>query len=343
VEKGANHKKFTLKELAERLEGEVVGDGARTVKGVRGLEEAGPDEISFLANPKYRSLASSSGAGALIARRDFSLPGKDLLLVDDPYFAFARVMQLFHPAEDMAPGIGPGSHIGENAVIASSAAILPGVYIGADTEIGEKSVIHPGCVIMGHCRIGDRATLYPNITIYPGTRIGNGVTIHAGSVIGSDGFGYALHRGVHHKIPQTGGVKIGDDVEIGSNVSIDRGTFGDTVIGEGTKIDNLVQIAHNCVLGKNVIIVSMVGLSGSTVVGDQTVFAGQSATAGHLKVGKNVTITGKTGVTKNIPDNVTVSGLPAIDHNRWKRIRAVYLKLPEILERIKKLEKKSEK
>ena len=317
----------------------MAGDADFSVRGVRGVDEAGPEDITFLANPKYRSKVEACDAGAVIAKRGFTLPGKNLLLVEDPYFIFARIMQLFHPAVRHEPGIHPDSAIAQDVIVPSTVTVYPGVYIGESTRLGQDVVLYPGVRIMGKSRIGDNAILYPNVAIYPRTKIGRRVIIHAGTVIGSDGFGYAPHNGAHHKIPQTGGVDIGDDVEIGANVTVDRGTFGDTVIGSGTKIDNLVQIAHNCILGKNVIIVAMVGLSGSTRIGDHTVFAGQSATAGHLQVGKNVTVTGKTGVTKNIPDNMIVSGLPAIEHKRWKRIRAVYLRLPELLERIKKLER----
>jgi len=331
--------KYPLKALAELLDGEIVGDDAFIVSGVAGIETAGPDDITFVANPKYQSRADSSKAGAVIAGRGFTLQRKNLLLVDDPYYAFARMMQLFHPQTKEEPGVHPDAFIGDGVHLPGNASVFPGVYIGNETRIGDHAVLYSGVKIMGPCRIGDHAVLYPNVTVYPRTKIGRQVTIHAGSVIGSDGFGYAPHEGIHHKIPQTGGVEIGDQVEIGANVTIDRGTFGDTIIGSGTKIDNLVQIAHNCVLGRNVIIVSMVGLSGSTIVGDNTVFAGQSATAGHIKVGKNVVVTGKTGVTKDISDNRMVSGLPAVDHKKWKRIRAVYQRLPELLERIKKLEK----
>jgi UDP-3-O-[3-hydroxymyristoyl] glucosamine N-acyltransferase len=334
---------LTVAEIAAFLNGTVEGDEAVEISGIAGIREAGPREISFVANPRYASDVADTRAGAVIVPKDWAKPAPcTLIRVDSPDRAFALAAERFAP-----PPIRfePGVH--------STAVVAPDVKLDPSVHVGPHCVIEPGCrigtgcvlgagVYLGHdCRLGDEVRLYPGVSVRERCRLGHRVIVHNGAVIGSDGFGYSVdEHGVRTKIPQIGIVEIGDDVEIGANTTIDRARFGRTVIGRGTKIDNLVQIAHNVVIGENSVIVAQVGIAGSTSLGARTILGGQVGVIGHVKLGDGVIVGAQAGVTKNIPAGSFVSGYPAMPHARATRIQALTQCLPEWRDQLADLEKR---
>jgi len=332
----------TLREIAELVDGEVVGDENLVITGIAGIKEAREGDITFVANPRYAPLMATTRASAIIVSRQLCRKtDKALLLTDDPYLAFTKVMRLLNGDEELpSPGIHPTAIIGENVKLGKDVSIGPYCVISDDVVIGDKAVLYPQVYIGRKTEIGEETIIYPQVIVREKVKIGNRVIIHSGTVIGSDGFGFAPVKGVHHKVPQIGTVIIEDDVEIGSNVTIDRATIGKTIIGRGTKIDNLVQIAHNVVIGENCIIVAQVGISGSAVIGNNVTLAGQSGVVGHITVGDNATVAARAGVTKSIPPGSVVSGFPARPHHEEKKIIACIQKLPELRKRISALEEK---
>ncbi len=331
-------------EIAEILKGRVLGDGSVEVKGFSTLEEASEDDISFLSNPKYKRLVEKSRAKVIVTS-DESLRrlGKTLIVVDDPYFAAAKLIELFYKESLPEPGIHSASYVEPSSVIGKDVFVGPFVYVGRKSRIGDGVKLISHIFVGDEVEIGDGTVIFPNVTIYKGVRIGKRVRIHSGTVIGSDGFGYVLRKEGAYKIPQVGGVVVGDDVEIGSNCSIDRGTIGDTVIGRGVKIDNLVQIAHNVKIGDNSIIVSQVGVAGSAILGSNVIVAGQAGIAGHVRIGNGVKIGGQSGVTSDVPDGSVVSGTPHMDHGLWRRISVLMRRLPELFSKVRMLEKRLRK
>jgi len=331
---------FTTAEIAKHLEGEVVGDAAATLKGFAPADHAKPGDLTFAENEDYFARAEQSAATAIIADKRFASAKKILIRVPDARIAFAKAMALFFPERTYVAGIHP------TAVIAASAKVDPSVHIGPYCVVGERVRIGAGSVLQGgnfvgdNSKLGDDVNLFPNVTIYPDTEIGRRVRIHAGTVIGSDGFGYVQDGGIHRKVPQIGNVIIGDDVEIGANVTIDRGALGPTVIGKGTKIDNLVQIAHNVEIGEGSLIISQVGISGSCKLGKYVILAGQVGLAGHLKIGNHVIVAAQSGVMHDIPDGETWLGSPAQPDKQVKRQFIAVQRLPDLLKRVAELEKK---
>jgi len=331
----------TLKEIARLIEGEVVGDGSIVITGVAGIKEARDGDITFLANPKYLPLLDKTGASAVITSREVEKTIKPIIRTENPSLAFAKMIASFTPNEATHPkGIHNTAILGKNAVFGKDVAVGPYTVIDDNVSIGDNTVIYSGCFIGHHSKIGPNSLIYPNVSIREGIIIGSRVIIHSGTVIGSDGFGFATINGVHHKIPQTGIVEIGDDVEIGANVTIDRARFDRTVIGNGTKIDNLVQIAHNVVIGENSIIVAQVGISGSTTVGRGVTIAGQAGLVGHIIIGDGAVLAARAGVTKSVPPNITVSGYPARPHGQAKRVNACIQNLPKLYEAMARLKNK---
>lgn len=331
----------TLKEIARLVEGEVVGDGSIVIKGVCGIKEAKSGEIAFVANPKYISLIKQTDASAIITSTDVKEAHKPIIRTENPSLAFAKVVSLFSPNKLSRPkGVHPTAVIGKDVKLGEDVAIQAYCVIEDGVKIGDGTVIYTGVYLGQQTTIGRDCTIYPHVSIRERVSIGNRVTIHNGTVIGSDGFGFAKVRGAHHKIPQIGTVVIEDDVEIGANVTIDRARFDKTVIGRGTKIDNLVQIAHNVEIGENSIIVAQTGISGSTVVGKNVTLAGQAGLVGHISIGDNSVIAAQAGVTKSVPANTCVSGYPAKPHHIAKRINAYIQKLPDLFKRVIELEKK---
>ena len=336
--------KKTLRELAQIVGGEVSGDSEVLITGASGIKEAKEGEITFVANPKYTSLMSRTRASAIIVAYDVDGAGKPLLRAEDPSLAFAKIVNLLAPNQTVHPsGIDKRAVIGKNVKLGKDVAVQAYAVIEDSVEIGDRSVIYAGVYIGHHTKIGEDTIICANVSIGERLSIGNRVVIHSGSVIGSGGFGFATVKGVHHRIPQIGTVVIEDDVDIGSNVTIDRARFDKTIIGKGTKIDNLVQIAHNVTIGENCIIVAQTGISGSTVLGKNVITAGQSGLVGHIMIGDNARIAAQAGVTRSVPPNTVVSGYPAREHQKAKRVNACVQQLPKLYRRIKQLEEEIER
>jgi len=334
---------MTVKEIAEFLGGEAIGNGKVMIKGISGIKEAKEGEITFLANSRYNHLLSQTCASAIITSRDINFPSKPIIRVDNPSLAFAKIVNKLYPRKSAHPkGIHP------TAIIAKSARLKGNVDIGAYTVIednvfiGENTIIYPGCYIGRDTQIGDNTLIYANVSIREAISIGNHVVIQSGSVIGSDGFGFITQEGRHERIPQIGTVLIEDNVEIGANVTIDRARFDKTIIGRGTKIDNLVQIAHNVVSGQNCIIVAQSGISGSTTIGNNVTLAGQSGIVGHISIGDNAIVAAQAGVSKPVPANTVVWGYPARPHSIAKRINACIQNLPRLFKKVEEIKKKIE-
>ena len=293
-------------EIAARLDGILIGDPDIQISGVADAKEASVGEITFAEEDRFFDVASAGGASAILVSGTYECERKSIIQVKNVRVGWAQLLDWFHPEETNPTGIHPGSHVDDSAVVAASASIGPGCVIGKNVSIGSGAVLCGGNHIGPECVIGENSKLFPNAILYANSRIGKRVRIQSGAIVGSDG--YVFDGGKHRKIAQIGGVVIGDDVELGANVTIDRGAVGDTSIGEGTKIDNLVQIAHNVVIGKHCIIISQTGIAGSTEIGDYTIIAGQVGIAGHLKIGSLVTIVAQSGVMRDIPVGQKVAG-----------------------------------
>jgi len=334
---------FTTAEIAQHLDGEVVGDAAATLKGFAPADCAKPGDLTFAENEDYFTRAEQSAATAIIADERFKSARKILIRVPNARIAFAKAMALFFPERTFTAGIHPTAVVAASAKVDASAHLGPHCVVGERVRIGARAVLQAGDVVGDDSKLGDDVNLFPNVTIYPDTEIGHRVRIHAGTVVGSDGFGYVQDGGIHRKVPQIGNVVIGDDVEIGANVTIDRGALGPTVIGKGTKIDNLVQIAHNVEIGEGSLIISQVGISGSCKFGKYVILAGQAGFAGHLKIGDRVTVSAQSGVMHNIPDGETWLGSPAQPDKQVKRQYIAIQRLPDLLKRVAELEKQSGK
>jgi UDP-3-O-[3-hydroxymyristoyl] glucosamine N-acyltransferase len=331
---------FTAAELARHMQGEVLGDGSVVLTGFAPADRAQPGDLTFAENADYVALAEKSAASAIIVDQSVSSSSKVLIRVANPRVAFAKTLALFFPEPVFASGIHPTAVIAASAQVDSTAHIGPHCVVGENVFLGARSVLQGGNHVGAKSRIGEDTNLFPNVTIYPGTEIGSRVRIHSGTVIGADGFGYVPDGGVHRKVPQTGNVVIGDDVEIGANVTVDRGALGPTILGKGTKIDNLVQIAHNVVIGEHCLVVSQAGIAGSTRLGNYVVLGGQVGLAGHLKIGDRVLVAAQSGVMRDIPDGEKWFGYPAQPDRQTKRQILVLQQLPELLRRVSKLEKK---
>lgn len=333
---------MTIDEVARIAEGVVEGDGSRTVRGVAPLEEAGPDQISFVAEARYFPYIQASQAAAVFVARDADVPLPPRMAavrVDDPRRALARVLPALYPERVPAPGVHPTAVLGEGVDVAPSATVAPYAVIGDGARIGERARVGAHTVVGRGCVVAEDAVLNAHVTLYDGAQVGARCIIHSGARLGADGFGFVWDGSGHRKVPQVGGCRIEADVEIGCNTTIDRGSIGDTVVGEGTKIDNLVQIGHNCRIGRHVIIISQVGISGSTRVGDGAVLAGQAGVGGHLEIGAGARIAGQAGVTGSVAAGETVSGYPARPHREAMRAQAALFKLPELMKRLRQLER----
>ncbi|MFQ5511400.1 MAG: UDP-3-O-(3-hydroxymyristoyl)glucosamine N-acyltransferase [Candidatus Krumholzibacteriia bacterium] len=332
---------YSLKELAELVGGALSGDGSTRITGVAGIKEAGSGEITFLANTKYRQFLSSTRASAVIGPREIecALPS---IRLEDPYLGFLKVVTMFaERARTQYPrGQHPTAIVDKGARLGANVSIGPYCQIEAGARIGDNSVVLRGGYVGANTAIGESCLIYPNVTIREGCEIGSRVIIHPGAVVGSDGFGFAKDGETQRKIPHIGIVVIGDDVEIGANTTIDRATTGVTRIGGGTKIDNLVQIAHNVTVGKNCIMAAQVGISGSAELGEGVVIGGQAGLVGHIVIGDGVVIAAQAGVTKSIPAGTTVSGYPAREHAQARKLYGFTTRLPELYRKIQELARK---
>ena len=330
---------FTAEEIAKHVDGEVVGDKNAVLKNFATAESAQAGDLTFAENEDYFTRAEQSAATAVIADERFKSTRKILIRVPNARIAFARAMALFFPERTYTAGVHPTAVIAASAQIDPTAHLGPHCAVGECVKIGARAVLQGGNFVGDDSKLAEDVNLFPNVTVYPRTEIGARVRIHANTVVGSDGFGYVQDGGIHRKVPQIGNVVIGDDVEIGAGVTIDRGALGSTVIGKGTKIDNLVQIAHNVEIGEGSIIVAQVGISGSTKLGKYVILAGQVGLAGHLKIGNHVTVEAKSGVMHDIPDGQKWLGIPAQPDRHTKRQLIAIQHLPELLRRVAALER----
>ncbi len=329
----------TLKEIANIIDGEIIGDENIIVTGICGIKEAKEGDITFIANSRYLPLMGHTRASAIITSRDVKVASKAIIRTENPSLAFAKMVSLLAPNEVRIPkGIHPTAIIGDKVRIGKNVAIEPYVVLEDNVEIKDNTILYAGVYVGHHSKIGKDCVIYPYVIIRERVAIGNKVVIHGGTVIGSDGFGFSTVQGVHHRIPQIGTVIIEDDVEIGANVTIDRARFDKTIIKKGTKIDNLVQIAHNVSIGENSIIVAQSGISGSANIGKNVTIAGQAGVIGHISIGDNVVVAAQAGVTKTIPSNTCVSGYPAKPHALAKKIHAFTQNLPDLFKKVKQLE-----
>ena len=342
--------KKTLNEIAAWLGGNVIGNGKVLIERIRGIDEAGKGDLTFVANPKYLKKRKTTGASAILVASGAVCQGKNLLIVKEPYIALGRLLALFHPEEEEAGEIHPNAHIEAGAEVSLKAVIYPGVHICRGARIEDKAVLYPGVFIGRDAVVGEASILYPHVTIYRRCLIGRRVVLHAGVVVGSDGFGFARPGQDNVKIPQVGYVQIDDDVEIGANTTIDRGALGRTWIQRGVKIDNLVQIAHNVVIGECSVVVAQVGISGSTTLGKGVIIGGQAGLVGHIRIGDHAMIAAGSGVHKDVPAGQIVAGNPHMPHREWLKMEACRSKLPAMREtlatlqrRITALEEKGEK
>ena len=330
---------FTLGRVAEALGATLHGDASQLVRGVAPLESAGPEEVSFVTSPKYHRLAVASAAGALVVGPETEGLDRPLLRVASPQAALIVLLRLFHPEPPVEPGVHPaacvaaGAHVDPTAAVAAGAVVERDAVIGPRTFVGALSYVGRGAVL------GADVRLYPRVVVREGVRLGDRVIVHPGAVLGADGFGYTFDGAAHQKIPQVGGLIIEADVEIGANTAIDRATMGATIVRRGTKIDNLVQIGHNCDIGEHVILVGQVGVSGSCKIGSRAVLAGQVGVADHVTIGEGAILMAQAGVAGDVPPGEVWTGYPARPASQTRRIWVAESMLPELLKRVRSLEK----
>jgi UDP-3-O-[3-hydroxymyristoyl] glucosamine N-acyltransferase len=329
---------ITAAKVAEHLKGEVVGDASTVLTGFAPADGARAGDLTFAEKDVHFAAAEQSHAAAILVPATFTASAKVLIRVRDARVAMARALPLFFPPEPTPAGIDPSAVIDATASVDPSAHVGPNCVVGPRVTLGARSVLMGGNHVGRDCRIGNDTCLFPNVVLYPRTQIGHRVSIHAGTVIGSDGYGYVFDEGRHRKVLQVGHVVIGDDVEIGANAAIDRGALGVTSIGEGTKIDNLVHIAHNVSIGRHCLIMGQAGFAGSTHLGDYVVIASQSGISGHLKIGNQAMVGAKSGVMRDVPDGGRVLGIPAAPDKQAKRQVIAVQQLPDMIHRLRELE-----
>ena len=334
---------LTVDQIARFIDGVVEGDGSEIIFGIAKIEDAGAGEITFISNPKYAKFIDETKASAVIVANDFPKTHKTIIRTANPYVAFLKLLNYFHPPKEMLDeGIHSTAVIHPSVFIGEGTRIGAGVVIGKNSVIGKDCRIFPNVVIGEDVQIGDKTIIYANVTVREQVHIGQKVIIHSGTVIGSDGFGFAPEGEMYRKIPQVGIVIIEDEVEIGANCAIDRATIGQTIIRRGAKLDNLIQIAHNVVVGENTVIAAQAGIAGSTKIGKHAIIGGQVGIVGHIELGDDVTIGAQSGVTKAFPDKTVLFGYPARPIMQAKREEAALRKLPQLLKRISELEQQIE-
>ncbi len=329
-----------LGELAERLGCRLEGDGGLEIGGVRGLEDAGPHDLTFVAQERYLPSLRGSSAAAVILGEGWPSADRPALRTANPYLAFAQALRVFHPSPVPLPGTHPSAVVATDARVAPDASIGPLCVLDREAEVGAGTILEAQVFVGAGARIGRGCHIFPQVTLREGVLLGDRVTVHSGAVIGADGFGYARDGRRYVKIPQVGRVVIGDDVEIGANATIDRATLGETRIGRGTKIDNLVQIGHNVRVGEDTVVVAQVGISGSSRIGSRVTLAGQVGVVDHVEIGDDVIVGAQSGVTKDIPPGSLVLGSPAIPHAEFKRQLATVARLPVLRRTLRALEER---
>jgi len=333
----------TLGEIAKLIGGEVVGDAEIKIKGLTGIEKSGQGDLVFARDMRYLREAENTAVAAVIVPLEIEKSSKPIIRVKNPDYAFSKLLEMEVPKRKIQGGVHPTAVIGKNVKLGKNLTIGAHTFIGDESEIGDGATIYPLVFVGEKVKIGNNALIYANVSVREESNIGSNVIVHNGAVIGSDGFGFVPKDGRYYKVPQVGRVVIEDDVEIGANVTIDRATIGETLIKRGTKIDNLVHIAHNVTIGEDCAIVAQVGISGSVEIGRNVRLAGQVGVAGHLSIGENSFIAGKSGVTKDLPPNSYVSGFPAQPHKEELKIKASLQRLPVLIKIVHDLEEKVKK
>lgn len=331
--------KKTLREIAELVNGTLLGDGEIEIAGVTNIEEATIADITFAVAP-HLDKAAGSAAAAVIIPDTITEFAKPAIRVENPRIAFVSLLKVFMPQVEIEPGIHTTAVIGKDAIIGENVSIMAYAVIADHAEIGDHTIVYPHTYIGNRAKVGSESLIYPNVTVGAGCHIGNRAIIHSGAVIGSDGFGFITVGGCHQKVPQVGNVLIEDDVEIGANVAIDRATTGSTIVKRGTKIDNLVHLAHNVVVGENCFFVAQTGIAGSVKIGNNVTFAGQSGSAGHLTIGDHCVFAAKAGVISDVPAGSFYAGFPARPHKEWLRAEASANKVPDLIKKVRDLEKR---
>jgi UDP-3-O-[3-hydroxymyristoyl] glucosamine N-acyltransferase len=331
---------LTAAEIAKHVGGEVIGDAKLILRGIAQAENAKPGDLVFAEQGDYFARAEASQASAILVPASQGSSTKTLIRVPNVRVGFARALALFFPEPAFPPGVHSSAQIARSAIIDATAHIGPFCVVGEGVRIGPRCVLEADDHIGADCVLGEDTRLFPRVVLYPRTQVGNRVRIHAGAAIGADGFGYVFDQGRHLKVPQIGNVIIQDDVEIGANSAVDRAALGSTVIGKGTKIDNLVQVGHNVTLGEHCILCGQVGIAGSTKVGSYVTMAGQVGVAGHLSIGSKATLGAQSGVMHNVPDGETWLFSPAQPDRQVKRMLIAMQRLPELLRRVNELEKR---
>jgi UDP-3-O-[3-hydroxymyristoyl] glucosamine N-acyltransferase len=328
-----------LAEVAKALGCQLRGDGEVEIVGVASIEDAAPGTLTFLADARYTRFLAGTPAAAIIVSPTATATGLPMLVADHPYLAFVDAIHLFHPGQAAAPGVHPTAVIASTATIGAGASIGPHAVIGDRARIGARAVVGPNVTIYADVTIGDDFQAYASVVVREGVRIGHRVVLHAGAVIGSDGFGFVPLPGGHRKIPQVGTVEVEDDVEIGANTTVDRAQLGATVIGRGAKLDNLVQVAHGCRIGAYSLLAAQVGLGGSTRLGQGVMLGGQVGAAGHLRIGDGVQVGAQSGINNDLVAGRVYGGTPTLEMRRWRRAMAVVAQLPELLRRLRAVER----
>jgi UDP-3-O-[3-hydroxymyristoyl] glucosamine N-acyltransferase len=332
---------FSVAEVAAACGGRVVGDGDRRLAGVRALEGAGADALSFVNEERALSRAAASAAGALLARSAAALPGRTVIEVPDPSTALIKVLRLFHPARPPRPGIHPTAVVDAGAFVDPSSEIGPYAVVGDLSRIEASAIVGAHAVVGARCRVGAGSWLHPHVVLYDDVVLGERVEVHSGAVLGADGFGYATTDKGLVKIPQVGVVTIGDDVEIGANACVDRAALEATSVGAGTKIDNLVQIGHNVTIGRHDVICAQSGIAGSAVLRDGVVLGGQVGVAGHITIGNGVKVQAQSGIARDVPDGESLHGSPAIGYRAYQKSYIEFSRLPETARLVRRLAEKA--
>lgn len=334
--------KKSIKDIAAFVGGAVVGDGDVLIEHIRPIDEAKEGDLTFLANPKYREWLDDTAASAILVSPGTEAAGKNLIVVEDPYVCLGTLLAVFYPNETYPAGISDKAHIEAGADVSEAATVFHHVTVCRGAKIDRGVVLHPGVYVGEEVTIGENTVVYPNVVLYRRSRIGKRVILHAGVVIGSDGFGFARPGVGNDKIPQVGYVRIDDDVEIGANTTVDRGTLGQTWIRKGAKIDNLVQIAHNVVVGEYSVIAAQTGISGSTKLGSGVILGGQTGLVGHIHLGDHAMVGAQSGVHEDVPAGQVVSGSPHMPHRDWLRVMASLTRLPDMRKTLQEMQKKIE-